>query len=95
MQAFLSFRRMVLPFIIEVLWGICFVICIVAGAVLLVIGIVDHNRSLALSALAVLIAGPLVTRIYCEMLIVVFRINETLTDVRQLLFARDRSSDPA
>ena len=29
------------------------------------------------------VAGPLVVRIYCEWLIVLFRINDTLTDIRR------------
>jgi hypothetical protein len=32
--------------------------------------------------LVTLILGPLFWRIYCELLIVIFRINETLTEIR-------------
>ena len=31
-----------------------------------------------------IVFGPLVARIYCEILIVVFRMNETLTDIRNV-----------
>jgi hypothetical protein len=35
-----------------------------------------------LKGLLVLLAGPLVVRIYCEILIIFFRINETLTEIK-------------
>ena len=35
--------------------------------------------------LLVLLLGPITVRIYCELVMVVFRINETLTDIKNEL----------
>jgi hypothetical protein len=46
---------------------------VIAGIVALASG--------SVMGLLVVIVGPLVVRIYCELLIVVFRINDTLTGI--------------
>lgn len=40
------------------------------------------------SGVAVLLLGPLGVRIYCEILIIFFRINETLTEMKHLMEER-------
>ena len=78
MQDFLSFRRMITPFIVQVLFWLGAFAAIVVGFVLLIQGEDDEKYV----GLAVLVIGPLILRVYAEMLIVFFRINETLTDIR-------------
>lgn len=41
--------------------------------------------AMVLSGLMWILLGPIASRIYCELLIVVFSINGTLTEVRDLL----------
>jgi hypothetical protein len=36
----------------------------------------------ALMGLGTMVLGPVIVRIYCEVLILFFRMNETLTDIR-------------
>jgi hypothetical protein len=94
MNDFLAFRRMVAPVIIQVLFWIGTALCIIAG--LVAIGGAEllsarggPSAPLAvLGGIAYLILGPLVVRIYCEILIVVFRMNETLTEIRNSLGSR-------
>ena len=74
MGDFLSFRRMVSPTIIQVLFWIGVVATILAGLSMIA------NRQPA--GWLVLVMGPLFVRIVSEMLILFFRINETLTDIR-------------
>ncbi len=78
---FLAFRRMIVPIIIQILFWLGVLACFVAG----ILGIAAGNAAQIAISLLVLFLGPLLVRIYCELLIVVFRINETLTDVRNLL----------
>jgi hypothetical protein len=40
-----------------------------------------------------IIFGPLVVRLYCEILIVFFRINETLTEIKHALEGRKAQSE--
>ena len=77
MHDFFSFRRMITPIIIQVLFWIFTAIAVIGGIVLLFRG----GAQTALG-LVWIVVGPLIARVYCEILIVVFRINETLTDIR-------------
>ena len=81
MGDFLTFRRMVTPILIQVVYWIVTVVVIVGGLVVLVAAPEGTERALGL---AVLVLGPLVVRVYAEVLLVVFRINETLTDIRNM-----------
>ncbi len=79
---FLVFRRMIVPLIIQVIFWLGIGACLVIGIVGLAQG--------AIEALLVLVLGPLVVRIYCELLIIFFRMNETLTDIKNELVRQRR-----
>lgn len=85
MQDFLVFRRMLTPLIIQVLFWIGVIGCVIGG----IGGILSAgNSSIRLSyGLALLIFGPIAVRIFCELLILFFRMNETLTDISNKLIA--------
>jgi Domain of unknown function (DUF4282) len=71
---FLSFRRMITPIIIQIIFWIA-IVGVVIGS------FVAMQESPA-GGIAILIFGPIVVRIYAELLMVIFRMNETLTDIR-------------
>ena len=75
MNDFLAFRKMITPLIIQIIFWIGVVICVIGGLIALA-------DSFAPQGLVALILGPLAVRIYCELLIVIFRINDTLTDIK-------------
>ena len=79
MGDFLTFRRMITPILIQLVYWIATVVVVVAGIAML---LTDGTERLL--GLAVLILGPLFVRVYAEVLLVVFRINETLTDIKNL-----------
>jgi len=85
MSDFWSFRKMVTPVIIEILFWVGVIVCIVAGLILIVTGIKTGVAQSVLSGVLLIIFGPLAVRVYCEILIVFFRINETLTEIKHLL----------
>jgi hypothetical protein len=78
---FLSFRKMVTPIIIQIIFWLGVLIAIIFGIVSIVYGVIRSDVPTLLYGLLVLILGPLVVRIYCEILILFFRINETLTEI--------------
>jgi hypothetical protein len=90
MSDFWSFRKMVTPVIIEILFWVGVIFCIVAGLIFIGAGIKGGLAQSVFSGVLLLIFGPLVVRVYCEILIVFFRINETLTEIKHLL--EDRGS---
>ena len=78
---FLTFRRMVTPLLIQVIFWVGVVASVIAGISV----IVAHHA--IVDGLVRIIVGPLLVRIGCELLILFFRINETLTDIRTELEA--------
>jgi hypothetical protein len=76
MGDFLTLRKMITPMLIQVVFWVSVVAAVIAG--LVAIG----NGETATGVL-VIVGGPLVIRIYCELLILFFRMNETLTDLKK------------
>ncbi len=92
-KKFMSFERMVTPVIIRILFWISLVI-VVLGAIIAVIagvisGIRDESVGIIIASVlagpVILVGGILGVRVYAELLILAFRINETLTDIKTLL----------
>jgi hypothetical protein len=84
MSDFLSFRRMAMPFVIQVLFWIGVMAAIVTGVAAIGLGASHHSLREVGAGVGLLLLGPLAVRLYAELLIVIFRINETLTDLRSL-----------
>jgi hypothetical protein len=85
MWDFLTFRKMLTPIVIQILFWLGVVACILGGIGAILAGIARIDRTPELIGIGILavVFGPLVMRIYCEWLIVLFRINDTLTDIRR------------
>lgn len=79
---FLSFRRMVTPLIIQVLFWLGAGVCALGGLITFVAGVSNNEAGGALLGLLILIVGPFAVRIWCELCILFFRMNETLTEIR-------------
>ena len=91
---FLSFRRMVTPLIVQIIFWIGVALCALAGLVSLVSGGMGGGLGLMISGLITLVVGPLVVRLYCELVIIVFRMYETLNDIRDQGLAGSASRPP-
>lgn len=65
---------MITPVLIQVLFWI-------ASAGIVLFGLAALARGETFMAVAIIIVGPLIVRVYCELLILFFRMNETLTDI--------------
>ena len=95
MGDFLAFRKMITPAVIQIFFWLGVIVCVVAG-----LGILSNSEVLAaaspvpptLTAVLVLVIGPLIVRIYCELLMVLFRIYESL---RAIELTRVRDLPPA
>lgn len=88
---FLNFRKMLTPMIIKVIFWLS-----VAGFVFTglasIIGSFQARGGGALLmflvGLAWMVFGPIIARIYCEILMVAFAINDSLADIRRVLLER-------
>ena len=89
MQDYLTFRRMVTPAIIQAIFWILVGLVVRSGVIGLAVSIwtmfadsfVSGFLGLVLN-IVWLVVLPVVIRIYCELVILFFRINETLTDIK-------------
>ncbi|MCZ6691271.1 MAG: DUF4282 domain-containing protein [Planctomycetota bacterium] len=84
MQDFLRFKKMITPLMIQVLFGIGVVLCLIVGLLSVVAGfdpIVGGAGPIAIGLL-IIVLGPVAVRVYCELLIIGFSINDTLTDIK-------------
>jgi len=75
---FFAFRRMITPVLIQVMFWIGVIVCVVIGIGLLI----SAGRE---AGLLVLLLAPLYVRIVCEIMILFFRMNETLTEIKNKL----------
>lgn len=84
---FLTFNKMITPTIIQILFWILAGLVIILGLIGIVNGATSNfaGGSQVLGGLLLLLLGPVVIRVYCEILIVVFRMNETLIEIRDSL----------
>lgn len=85
MKDFWNFKKMITPIIIQVLFWLGVLGCIIGGIVQIVSGIEYPDPGMIFAGIAWLILGPIVVRIYCELLIILFSINDTLTDIKKQL----------
>ena len=81
---FIKFRKMITPAIIQVLFWVGAVMSVLAGLVTMgsSFGRYGGGAAAFLGGLLIIILGPVVVRIYCELLILFFRMNETLTEIK-------------
>lgn len=75
MKDFLLFRRMLSPIVIQILFWLGVLVCLFVG----VFGLFHQS---VMQGLCVLIVGPLVLRVIAEYLIVQFKMNEALQEMR-------------
>lgn len=72
---FLLFKRMLIPYLIQILFWLAVIAAVVAG-------IFNLFHGLIWQGLMEILLGPIVLRLVAEYIIVLFRINETLLDIK-------------
>ena len=87
---FLTFRKMVTPTLIIILFWVLVVFILLGGLLAIFMAIFSHGGAATVLVvfLMLLIGIPfsiLMARIYCELMIVVFRLYETMADIRNHL----------
>ena len=80
MGSFFSFDRMITPTIIKIVFWIGLALTVLLGLGLLIAG---NNGGVRVLGLVYLIFGPILWRVYCEILIVVFKMQEHLAAIEQ------------
>ncbi len=83
---FITFRKMFTPLFIQSIFWVAAATCVARGLSLVWRSSEGHgsgvNEQAVIGGLALALLGPIVVRILCECLIVVFRMNDTLTEAK-------------
>ncbi|HEY7115428.1 MAG TPA: DUF4282 domain-containing protein [Tepidisphaeraceae bacterium] len=77
MNDFLSFRKMITPLFIQVIFWLFVILVVISGIITM-----TQGGAMILAGLLAIIVGPLIARIYCELLIILFRIYDELVAIR-------------
>lgn len=85
LKDYLSFKRMITPKLVNVFFWLGTIISVVIGLGLFIISLVNINSEGILIGFLTMLLGPLIIRVYSELMIVFFKINETLTDILHTL----------
>ena len=84
-KEFLNFDKMITPSIIKFVFWIGSGLTVLWGLILMILGVASNyggGFQVFLGLLTILI-GPFVIRIYCELLIVFFKVLETLQEIKE------------
>jgi hypothetical protein len=86
-QEYLTFKKMITPLMIQIVFWIMFALVVLGGLYRIFKGI-DASRGgsgMIIEGIVYLLLGPIVIRIYCEILMIIFSINDRLIDIKRLL----------
>ncbi|MGY4688568.1 DUF4282 domain-containing protein [Salibacterium sp. K-3] len=94
MNNFLNFNTMITPVIIKVIFWIGVVLSIIGGLIQFFIGMTADfgGGGQVFLGLLTIVLGPLFTRIYCELLIIFFKMQESLHQINGKLDTLKESS---
>jgi len=85
-KEFLAFHIMLTPIIIQIIFWFGVAACVIGGIITIAAG--------KAQGLLIILLGPIGVRLYCEILIIFFRINDNLEEIKESLARRPGESPP-
>lgn len=85
MNDFLKFKKMMTPIIIQILFWIGVAVCVIAGIIEIVSGIntpYGGGGGVVFMGILLLLLGPILVRVWCELMLVLFSIYDTLVKMK-------------
>ena len=82
MKEFLQFDRLITGSIIKYVYWVIAGLTVLGGVIAMLVALFSGDVLGLFSGLLVAVLGPIIIRIYCELLIVMFKIYETLVEIR-------------
>jgi hypothetical protein len=79
MGDFLRFETMITPVLIQIIFWVAVVVAVIVGVVM----IAEREASSIAGGVLLILLGPIAARIYAEILIVLFKINDHLRQIQQ------------
>lgn len=83
-KTFLSFDKMITPAIIKIIFYIGLVISVLGSIGMIIYGMNAYYGGgvQVLIGILSLIFSPIIVRVYCELLIIIFKIHESLVEIK-------------
>ena len=82
MKVFLDFENMISPIVIKVLYWIGIVLMVILAVFGLIASLATGQIGGAFGSLVLLVLGPIAVRVYAELLMLAFKILDTLKEIR-------------
>ena len=85
MEDFLKFRKMLTPIIIQILFWIGVAVCVIGGIIEIVSGInapYGGGGSVVFMGILLLLLGPILVRVWCELMLVLFSIHDAVNKIK-------------
>jgi hypothetical protein len=82
-SSLLNFDKMVTPVIVKILFIVGVVLSVIFGIIQIISGAASSfgEGIQVIMGLITIVVGPFITRVYCELLIVTFKIHESLQQI--------------
>lgn len=93
MEEFFAFRKLITPAVTRVLFLVGSILAALFGLGVIIAGVTFNEALASLLGLVYLVVGPLLIRVYCEFLIIQFRIYETLLRIENNTRAAQGAAD--
>lgn len=90
---YLAFRKMIVPIVIQVIFWVLTGLVVLGGVGFLIYNLTQKGGSPAVGFAVLFVGVPFyvfIIRVYCELLIVIFRMNDTLTDIKNAVEGQRR-----
>ncbi len=84
MNDFLTFKKMITPIAIHILFWIGVGVCVIMGITMIAAASQFGRAPSVVSGLIVLFVGPIAVRVACELIVVVFGIYDRLKEISNL-----------
>lgn len=81
------FKRMLIPFLVQIIFWLGTITAII-------VGVIDILHGSWFMGIVTILLGPLIVRMACEYIVVLFEINDTLMDIREMaegFFRKEKS----
>jgi len=82
---YLSFKQMITPRLVNFVFWVSAILCLLSGLGLMLLSLFSLKIEGIAIGFFLMLIGPIIIRVYCELLIVFFRMNETLIEISHAL----------
>lgn len=87
-KSILSFDKMIMPLFIKIIFWIGVIGAVLFGFGWIIFGFIKFKNGgfgMVIGGIFLMLIGPFIVRLYAEMLIVIFKLQESLIQIRNLL----------